>query len=308
MSILIDSIQACLMDRYAVRLCHETSALSAPLCLAETCYFVSNIHDADYWGAVEHRLHEFQEYKAAYNIKVVLICAELTLLRMLPKHRQLLLDAVDVLTITDPYLKEVLKAINVLPNQYLCDAIDPTLFRPVEKEMSVIAVGGLKYIKNVEWILEVFERLKGKMKRVYLGSAALWSDESRPEDVELVPKVKQVTEEHYANASPVEVAYHNARAAFAVNDTWHDCSCRANEELLMSGVISIHGQHPLFDPRPGFRVKTPEEAVAKIAELTNDFTELPDPALHQASRDWALEHVSTQTFITQFEKLMRSLL
>ena len=76
----------------------------------------------------------------------------------------------------------------------------------------------------------------------------------------------------------------------------------------MSGVISIHGQHPLFDPRPGFRVKTPEEAVAKIAELTNDFTELPDPPLHQASRDWALEHVSTQTFMTQFEKLMRSLL
>ena len=171
MSVLIDSIRACLMDRYAIRLCDDFSELSAPVCLAETCFFTSDIDDADYWGAVEHRLHEFREYKDAHNIKVVLICAELTLLRMLPKHRQLLLDAVDVLTITDPYLKQALKAINVLPNQYLCDAIDPTLFRPVEKEMSVIAVGGLKYIKNVDWILEVFERLKGKMKRVYLGHA-----------------------------------------------------------------------------------------------------------------------------------------
>ena len=308
MSVLIDSIRACLMDRYAIRLCDDFSELSAPVCLAETCFFTSDIDDADYWGAVKHRLHEFQKYKDARNIKVVLICAELTLLRMLPKHRKRLLDAVDILTITDPYLKGVLKALNVLPKAYLCDAIDPTLFRPVEKEMSVIAVGGLKYIKNVDWIIEVFKRLEGKMKRIYLGSAALWSGENRPEDVALVPKIKQVTEEHYANASPVEVAYHNARAAFAVNDTWHDCSCRANEELLMSGVISIHGQHSLFDPRPGFRVKTPEEAVAKIAELTSDFTELPDPALHQASRDWALKHVSTQTFMHQFEKLMRSLL
>lgn len=308
MSVLINAIQSTLMDRYAVKLCGNISELSAPVCFVETCFFASNIHDADYWGGVEQRLQEFQKYKDTRNVKVVLICAEITLLRMLPKHRKLLLDAIDVLTVTDPYLKQILKALDILPQRYLCDAIDPTLFRPAEKEMSVIAVGGLKYIKNVDWIIEIFKRLEGKMKRIYLGSAAVWSDESRPEDLQLIPKIKQVTDAHYSNASSVEVAYHNARAAFAVCDTWHDCSCRANEELLMSGVISIHGQHPLFDPRPGFRVKTPEEAVAKIAELTNDFTQMPDPALHQASRNWALQYVSTQTFMTQFETLMRNLL
>lgn len=308
MAVLIDSIQATLMDRYSVKVCGNISELSAPVCFVETCFFASNIHDADYWGGVEQRLNEFQKYKDARNVKVVLICAEITLLRMLPKHRKLLLDAIDVLTVTDPYLKHILKVLNILPQRYLCDVIDPTLFRPAEKEMSVIAVGGLKYIKNVDWIIEIFKLLEGKMKRIYLGSAAVWSDESRSEDLQLIPKIKQVTDAHYSNASSVEVAYHNARASFAVCDTWHDCSCRANEELLMSGAISIHGQHPLFDPRPGFRVETPEEAVAKIAELTNDFTQLPDPALHQASRDWALQHVSTQTFTTQFETLMRSLL
>ncbi|MDE0315348.1 MAG: hypothetical protein OXM61_10630 [Candidatus Poribacteria bacterium] len=75
----------------------------------------------------------------------------------------------------------------------------------------------------------------------------------------------------------------------------------------MSGVISIHGRHPLFTRRPGFWVKTPDEAVAKIAELTENFTQLPNPKLHQHSRQWALENVSTHKFIEQFGKLVRCL-
>ena len=308
MSVLVNAIQANLMTRYSINRCSDIKALSASVCLTETCFFVSNITDPDYLGALEHRLHQFRQYKDATKTDVILICAELSLFKMPLKHRKLLLDAVDVLAVTDPYLMQLLKGIGVLPNGYLCDAIDPNIFRPAEKEMTVTAVGGLKHIKNIDWILEVFKRLEGKMKRTYLGSAALWSDETRPEDTKLIEEIKDVTEAYYPDASPVEVAYHNAHAAFTVNDTWHDCSCRANEELLMSGVISIHGRHPLFDPRPGFRVKTPEEAVDKIAELTKDFTELPDPELHQASRDWALKNVSTQAFMKQFESLMRGFL
>ncbi|MCG8623844.1 MAG: hypothetical protein MJE68_17865, partial [Proteobacteria bacterium] len=103
MSVLINAIQSTLMDRYVVNLCGNISQLSAPVCLVETCFFASNIHDADYWGGVEQRLQEFQRYKGRKNVKVVLICAEITLLRMRPKHRKLLLDAIDVLTVTDPY-------------------------------------------------------------------------------------------------------------------------------------------------------------------------------------------------------------
>ena len=160
----------------------------------------------------------------------------------------------------------------------------------------------------MDWIIEVYALLEGKIKRTYFGSAALWSSENRLEDITLIPKIEEVTEAYYPSASPVEVAYYNSKAAFSVNDTWHDCSSRSNEELLMSGVISIYGEHPLFDPRPGFRVKTPEEAVQKIEELTDNFTELPDPKLHENSRNWALKNVSTQTFRAQFENLMRSIL
>ena len=306
MSVLVNAIQATLMHRYKIKVCSELADLNAPVCLVETCWFTSNIHDADYIGAVEERIQAFKAHKAETGMHTILICAELSLLRLLPRLQKALLETIDLVTVTVPYLYRLLNMIGITPHGYLCDAIDPDLFRPAEtKQLTVTAVGALKYIKNVAWILEVFRLLEGKMKRTYLGSAGLWSAENREEDLELLTQIEAVTEEYYANASSIEVAYHNAHAAFAINDTWHDCSSRANEELLMSGVISIHGQHPLFDPRPGFKVKTPEEAVAKIGELTNDFTELPAPEYHQQARDWALEHVSSHTFGNQFEVLMR---
>ena len=305
MSVLVNAIQASLMRRYKVNVCSNISELVSPVCLVETCWFTSNIHDPDYLGVLEKRIQKFKAHKEETGINTILLCAELSLLRLLPRLQESLLETIDVVGVTVPYLWKLLNMIGVPPHGYLCDAIDPDLFRPAEKQMTVTAVGALKYIKNIDWIIEVFRLLEGKMKRTYLGSAGLWSTENREEDSELLTQIEEVTEEYYPNASSIEVAYHNAYAAFAVNDTWHDCSSRANEELLMSGVISIHGQHPLFDPRPGFTVKTPEEAVAKIAELTNDFTELPSPELHQKSRDWALENVSSPKFNEQFETLMR---
>ena len=309
MSVLVNAMESALMSRYQVNVCKDETELTSDICIVETCWFLSNIHDADYWGGVEHRLHTFNEAKKKSGRKVILVVAELSPFRIPGKHLKLLVDAIDVWAVTVPYLWKLLKVIKITPNGYLCDCINADLFRPAEKEMSVIGVGALKHIKNIDWIIEVYEHLEGTgIKRIYLGGASLWSHESRQEDYALIERIEAVTDVYIPNASIIEVAYHNAYAAMAVNNTWHDCSSRANEELLMSGVISIHGEHPLFDERPGFRVKTAEEAVEKIEELTDNFTQLPDPKLHEASRNWALRHVSSETFLTQFENLMRCLL
>lgn len=305
MSVLVNAIQSCLNERYRINLIDDTSAINAPLCLTETCFFVSNIIEKDYLGGLERRLEEFEARKKEMNFKSVLICAEMSLIRMLPKHREKLLNSIDALYVTDPYLMDLLSAINLIPNGYLCDCIDPDLFYPREKEMLVTAVGGLKHIKNIDWILEVFQQLKGKVETLYMGSSQLWSHEQRDEDMELIPKIKEVADTYIANGSSVDVAYHDGRAAFAVNDTWHDCSSRANEELLMSGVISVHGQHPLFRNRPGFTVRTPDEAVEVIRALTEDYTTLPDPKYGNESREWALKNVSKSKFVEQFENVMR---
>ena len=307
MSCLMNAAYAALSSRYKTHLCTEIGDCEGDFVLLDLL-FVTNRTIPGKAGneIITQSMAELEADKNENKSRTyILWCAEKTLLRLRPAIRKRLIALVDNILVTDPYITNLFRAINVYPTGYLCDAIDSDLFRVVEKEMTVTAVGALKYIKNIDWIIEVFKLLEGKTKRIYFGGASLWSAEKRLEDLALIPKIKRVTEEYYPNSSPIEVAYHNARAAFSVNDTWHDCSSRANEELLMSGVISIHGQHPLFDRRPGFRVRTPEEAVAKIADLTNDFTALPDPALHQASRAWALKHVSTRRFLAQFESVVR---
>jgi glycosyltransferase involved in cell wall biosynthesis len=309
MSVFINAIESMLKRCYQINVCGEISELSAPVCLVETCWFMSNIHDKNYWGAVEDRLHRFKLDKQESGRKVMLLNAELSPFRLPGKHRDLLLEVVDVWVVTDPYLHNILKAIDITPHGFLCDCINPDLFRPAEKELSVIAIGALKHIKNIDWIVEVYEHLEDTgIKRMYLGGAALWSAEVLDEDVKLIHAIEETTDVFIQNASSIEVAYHTAHAAFAVNNTWHDCSSRANEELLMSGVISLHGDHPLFEGRPGFKVKTPEEAVEKIFELTDGFEQLPDPKLHEASRQWALKKVSSDVFMTQFEDAVRSIL
>ena len=309
MSCLMNAARAALSHRYQVNVCTEISELQSTLVIIDALFIANRIaKDTRREIAAEQSIAELQKDKARHgHRKYLLWCAEMSVFRWLPADRRHITTLVDGIAVTDPYLWQLCKGVGITPLGYLCDAINPDLFRPAKKEMTVTAVGALKHIKNIDWIIEVFRRLEGKMKRTYLGSAGLWSRENRSEDGALIPKIQAVTEEHHPNASPIEVAYHNAHAAFAVNDTWHDCSSRSNEELLMSGAISIHGRHPLFTPRPGFRVKTPDEAVAKIAELTENFTQLPDPKLHQHSRQWALENVSTHKFIEQFGKLVRCL-
>lgn len=308
MSVLVNAIQSCLSDRYRINVIDDIADIDSDFCLTETCFFVSNIKESDYVGALDRRLEDFEALKREKNFRSVLICAEMSLVRMLPKHREKLLESIDAIYVTDPYLMSILRTINIIPNGYMCDCIDPDLFYPREKELIVTAVGGLKYAKNVEWIIDVFRKLHGKIKTMYMGSSVLWSHEQREEDMSLIPKIKNVTDKYIANGSSVEVAYWNGRASFAVNDTWHDCSSRANEELLMSGVISVHGKHPLFWKRPGFKVTTPDEAVEIIRTLTENYTKLPDPDLNKASHDWALENVSKYKFIEQFENMVRHFL
>ena len=306
MSVLVDSVRACLMNRYEVNICTSVSQLTGRICIVETCFFLSNIQEEDYLQAVKKRIECLKITSEKENIFVVLFCAEMSFHRLRPWAQRMLLDFIDAFMVTDPYIYELLRSINVTPTGYLCDAINPDLFRPAEKELSVIAVGALKYIKNVDFIFQVFQQLEGKLNRIYMGSAVLWGKDKRLEDQGLVKNVEVCTEEYYPNASSVEVAYQCAHAAFAVNDTWHDCSSRSNEELLLAGVISLGGMHPLFRPRPGFfGLRTPEACVDKMAELTNDFTALPDPSHSEASRQWALEYVSTNRFMTQFESIVR---
>lgn len=198
-------------------------------------------------------------------------------------------------------------ALGITPIGYLCDAIDPYLFKPAKKEMSVVAVGGLKHIKNPYLIFEVFEKLKDSgIERIYIGSAEIWSNENRYEDFVLANQIRSCTDIWIPNASYVDTAYYLSTAAIGINDTWHDVSSRTNQEMLMAEVISIGGSHPLFKDRPGIHgLKTADEFVDAIREITDDFSQIPSER-GQKGRHWALKNVSTDIFLEQFNELIRS--
>ena len=301
MACLINATKAALMERYSVNICTDLSEVQSDFILMDALFIgnASVYQQRDMLPVLE----EFRSKNP--DTTIILWCAEKTIFRLKPKQLYDLKEFVNGIVVTDPYLWNLCKAINVTPIGYLCDAIDPNLFRPSPKQMVVSAVGALKHIKNVDWVIEVYRLLEGKISRIYVGGDTLWSLEKRSEDIDLIAKIKSVTEFHYSDVSYVEVAYRNSYTAFSLNDTWHDCSSRSNEELLMSGVISIYGQHPLFYKRPGFKVKTAEEAVDKMAELTDNFTKLPDTRLQKESRDWALKNVSSSVFMNQFEALVK---
>lgn len=316
MACLMNAAKAALSTRYRVNLIEHFDEITTDFVILDTVLPTNKIiskedgRNLTHGEAIKLFIKEFVEYKASSpRCKFLLWCAEKSIFRWMPADRQQILENVDLLAVTDPYLYQLMRAIDITPNGYLCDCINPDLFRPAPKALSVISVGALKHIKNIDWIIDIYEMLSDtNIKRIYLGGASLWSHESRKEDMALIKRIEKVSDVYIPNASVAQVAHENAHAAITVNNTWHDCSSRANEELLMSGVISIHGAHGLFDKRPGFKVKTPREAVAKISELTNGFTQLPDEKLHAASRNWAVKNVSQAVFLTQFENLVRYLL
>ena len=300
-----------LRQYYDVRLISDVDAMKSDFCLVESLWF-SLSRD---WGEKPHysqsELHKrhadrMKKFYETPCVKVV-TCCELELARI-PWWSQAKVKHFPAgVVVNVPYLFPIIEALGIMPIGYLCDAVDPYLFKPAKKEMSVIAVGGLKHIKNPYLIFEVFEKLKDSgMKRIYVGSAEIWSHEARPEDMALTKQIDACTDVWIKNASYVDTAYHLSTAAIGINDTWHDVSSRTNQEMLMSEVISIGGMHPLFDGRPGIHgLKTADEFVEAIREITNDFTEIP-VEMGKAGRDWALKNVATDVFLEQFNTIIRN--
>ena len=95
-------------------------------------------------------------------------------------------------------------------------------------------------------------------------------------------------------------------ASFFSGNTIHDVFSSCHAEALMSGCISVSGDHPIYAERPGFGSKTVDGVVTTLEKLTKGFQELPDPLLGQSAREWAVQNVSFDTFTSQLTTLLRS--
>lgn len=309
MSPNVNARATALRCQYNVRIIDSVEQMQSDFCLVESLWFSAardykkGMTEEELLAKNAARMDLFYETPAT---KVV-ACCELEVARLPWWSRTKIKHLSAGIVVNTPYLWDIMRTLGVTPIGYLCDAVDPYLFKPAKKEMSVIAVGGLKHIKNPYLIFEVFEKLKGTgIKRIYVGSAEIWSDENRHEDMSLVNRIQDCTDVWIRNASYVDTAYHLSTAGIGINDTWHDVSSRVNQEMLMSEVISIGGTHPLFDGRPGIHgLKTADAFVEAIREVTQGFTEIPEDK-GKIGREWALKNVGTDAFLEQFNDIARN--
>ena len=306
MSPNVNARATALRQRYDVNLISTVEEMAEDFCLVEALWFAEQkwhpkIPENKLRGMYAERINAFCE---TASTKVV-ACCELQMARIPWWARAKIKHFPRGIVVNTKYLYDIMSTLGIVPIGYLNDAIDIHLFKPGPKEMTVIAAGGLKHIKNPYILMDIFRQLEGKMKRVYIGNAAVWSNEDREEDLVLAKAMKACTDEWIENASYVEMAYHFAHGAIGINDTWHDVSSRVNQEMHAAGVVTVSGTHPLFEGRPGVHgLRTAEAFVHTIEQLTDNFSKLPENTGH---REYAVENFSGEVFLEQFDELLQGI-
>ena len=241
----------------------------------------------------------------AHPATKILYCSEMELFRWTGGFRKALLEICDAVTCNSDYQASLFKALGILNPYRLIDPIPADQFKPLPKRLQVVAMGRISEIKGSPFIAELFKALAPTpMQTVYVGGAGLWGEASEV-DLALEAEIREYTDVFHQNILPSFVPKAIGGAAFFVGNTIHDVFSSCHAEALMSGCISIGGEHPIYAERPGFTVKTAQAAVDMIAQLTNDFLEIPDQKQGQRARQWAEQHLSFDCFKGQLTDLLR---
>ena len=243
----------------------------------------------------------------AHPAKKILYCSEMEMLRCPGGFRKELLKICDVVTCNCDYQASLSTAVGIQNPYRLIDPIPEDEFKPLPKRLQVVAMGRISEIKGSGFIAELFKALAPTpMETVYVGGAGLWGEASEA-DLALEVDIREYTDVFHQNILPQFVPQAIGGASFFVGNTIHDVFSSCHAEALMSGCISVSGEHPIYAERPGFTVKTAQAAVDVIGELTKGFNKLPDSQLSQSAREWAADNLSFKTFTNQLVKLLGSL-
>ena len=252
----------------------------------------------------------------AHPATKILYCSEMEMFRWTGRFRKELLEICDAITCNSDYQASLFGALaakrgscfsdNITDVHRLIDPIPADAFQSLPKRLQVVAMGRISEIKGSPFIAELFKRLEPTpIETVFVGGAGLWGEASEA-DLALEEEIREYTDLFHQNILPQFVPKAIGPAAFFVGNSIHDVFSSSHAEALMSGCISISGEHPIYAERPGFRSKTVDGVVERIQQLTEGFQRLPDPQLGQAAREWAVQNVSFETFTAQLTALLKS--
>ena len=246
------------------------------------------------------------EVLRAHPATKILYCSEMEVFRWTGRFRKELLEICDAVTCNSDYQASLFEALNITEAHRLIDPIPADAFQPLPKRLQVVSMGRISEIKGSPFIAELFKRLDPTpIETVFVGGAGLWG-EANEADLALEAEIREYTDIFHQNIPAQFVPKAIGVAAFFVGNSVHDVFSSSHAEALMSGCISISGKHPIYAERPGFGSKTVDGVIETLDRLTQGFQKLPDPPLGQAAREWAVQNVSFETFISQLMALLKS--
>ena len=288
----VDRVRRAVSDLYKIYITSDLSSLRSDFVLIEPLYFrMSGVDLLD--GLRSHPATK------------ILYCSETEVLRWTGRFRKELLEICDVVTCNCDYQASLSTAVGIQSPYRLIDPIPEDEFQPLPKEMQVVAMGRISEVKGSAFVAELFRLLADTpIETVYVGGSKLWGA-ANAGDLVLEAEIRDYTDIFCENVLPRYVPEAIGAASFFVGSTIYDVFSSCHGEALMSGCISIGGEHPIYAERPGFTVKTVQATVDVIGELTNDFKEMPDQKRGQDARRWAEQHLSFDCFKGQLIDLLR---
>lgn len=328
----VDRVRRAVSSIYRLHVGSDLSEMQSDFLLIEPLYFRmsqmfeedDDSEDPDFRRWSERHLEALRARPATK----ILYCSEMEIFRWTGRFRKALLQICDAVTCNSNYQASLFEALNIKDTHRLIDPIPADEFKPLPKRLQVVAMGRISEIKGSPFIAELFKALAPTpMETVFVGGAGLWSEASEA-DLALEAEIRKHADVFHQNILPQFVPKAIGAASFFVGNTIHDVFSSCHAEALMSGCISVSGDHPIYAERPGFGVKTvdgsdrssvppvpilsgrPEEfsvrnVVATLEKLTKGFQKLPDPQLGQAAREWAVQNVSFDTFTSQLTTLLK---
>lgn len=289
----VDRVSRAASSIYQLHVGSDLSAMRSDFLLIEPLYFrMEDNFDLD-----ALRLHP---------AKKILYCSEMEVLRWAGGFRKELLNICDVVTCNCDYQASLFSAVGIENPRRLIDPIPEEDFVPSEKRLKVVAMGRISEIKGSPFIAELFKILSPlPVETAYVGGATLWGDASET-DLVLEAEIREHADYFFRNAYPADVPKPLANATYFVGSSIHDVFSSCHAEALMSGCVSIGGEHPIYAERPGFSGYTdPGAVIDTIEKQTQNFKSPVDSRMGDASRAWALTNISFDTFLKQLICLLR---
>ena len=245
---------------------------------------------------------------AQHPAKKILYCSEMEVFRWTGSFRKELLGICDVVTCNCDYQASLFSAVSIENPIRLIDPISEDDFVPGEKRLKLVSLGRISEIKGSPFIAELFKLLSPlPVETAYIGGASLWGEASEV-DAALETEIREHADVFHQNILPEFVPKALADSTYFTGAAIHDVFSSSHAEALMSGCVSVSGEHPIYAERPGFSGnRTPEAIVERMAKQTRGFTRMPDKRMGIASREWALKNCSFEVFRTQLVNLLGSL-